>query len=233
MPNWCDNSMKLSHTDVDKVTALAEAMATVDNKGNSMAQPFQHLRPRPEEEQDWYNWSLSNWGTKWDANIIDWSHDDENTVTIYCDTAWGPPIALYDYLCENGWSVDAIYHEPGMCFAGMYSDGNDNYYEYDVTDPDFLNELPGDVIEFANLYDAHQGWIVRELESNWNDEERSDWHKAKSKPEVEGWYEVALKDWQHVQFMEFKDGEWDCYDPKTIAKWRGLAKSPEVLNETI
>jgi len=232
MPNWCDNSVKLYNEDVEKVSALAEEMGRENEEGKMIACPFQHLRPRPaDQEENWYEWNLNNWGTKWDASIIDWERTYDNEIWISFDSAWAPPITLYDYLTENGWDVDAIYHEPGMNFAGQYNNGIDNYFEYDVSDPDFLDSLPGEIIEFANLFDAHQEWIVRELESNWDDEERSDWHKAKSKPEVEGWYEVALKDWQHVQFMEFKDGEWDCYDPKTIDKWRGLAKSPEVLNE--
>lgn len=229
MPNWCDNSVTLYNEDAEKISALAEEMGKVGEDNRSMAQPFQHLRPRPETEEDWYNWNLSNWGTKWDASIIDWSKDDENTVTIYFESAWGPPVTLYDYLSENGWIVNALYHEPGMCFAGMYSpDGGDYYYEYDVTDPDFLDSLPGDVIEFANLFDAHEDWVRRELEDNWADAERSEWRNAKVDPKIEGWYEVSTKTWTEPHFVHFKDGEWDTWDPKSVKKWRGLAENPEM-----
>jgi hypothetical protein len=218
--------------DKAKVSALAEEMNRVDDKNNFIAEPFQHLRPRPaDQEENWYEWNLSNWGTKWDARILDWSHDDENTVAIYFDSPWGPPIALYDYLTDEGWEVNALYHEPGMNFAGQYNNGIDNYYEYDVSDPEFLDQLPGDVIEFANLFDAHEEWICRELQDNWTDAERSKWNKVGHKPEIEGWYEVTTKGWDYPHFVRFKDGEWDTWDPKTIVKWRGLAKNPEMSYE--
>ena len=30
---------------------------------------------------------------------------------------------------KMGFTVEANYYEPGMCFAGMYVDGNDNFYD--------------------------------------------------------------------------------------------------------
>lgn len=229
MPNWCDNSVTLYNEDVEKVSALAEEMGRENEEGKMTACPFQHLRPRPsDQEENWYEWNLSNWGTKWDASIIDWERRDDNEIWISFDSAWAPPIALYDYLTENGWNVEAIYHEPGMNFAGQYNNGIDNYYEYDVSDPDFLHSLPGEIIEFANLFDAHDEYIMRELEESWADAKRSEWNKVKHKPQIEGWYEVSTKAWDYPHFLKFKDGEWDTWDPKNVIKWRGLAEKPAV-----
>ena len=229
MPNWCDNSVTLYNEDVEKVSALAEEMGRENEEGKMTACPFQHLRPRPaDQEENWYEWNLANWGTKWDASIIDWERRDDNEIWISFDSAWAPPIALYDYLTENGWNVDAIYHESGMNFAGQYNNGIDNYYEYDVSDPDFLHSLPGEIIEFANLFDAHDEYIMRELEESWADAKRSAWNKVKHKPQIEGWYEVSTKAWDYPHFLKFKDGEWDTWDPKNVIKWRGLAEKPAV-----
>ena len=124
MPNWCKNKLTLTHEDVSKIDALEAEL-----RGDA-PQIFNHLRPNPAGEWQ-YEWSVDNWGTKWDADLRDWDRCG-NSITFYrMETAWAPPIALYDYLTENGWVVEAMYHEPGMQFCGMYSPKNgDDYYEY-------------------------------------------------------------------------------------------------------
>ena len=42
---------------------------------------------------------------------------------------WSPPIALYEYLVENGWEVEVYYYEEGMMFCGQFVDGEDSSYE--------------------------------------------------------------------------------------------------------
>ena len=146
MPNWCDNSVTLKHEDKSKIDALA---AVLENKEDQ--QVLNHLRPNPAGEWD-YNWSVENWGTKWDVGIIDWERQDDNTVWISFDSAWSPPTVIYEYLVEEGWDIEAYYHEPGMCFCGMFTnEDGDIYCQYDLTDPDFTDTIPTELIEFANL----------------------------------------------------------------------------------
>ena len=150
MPNWCDNSVRLSHSDKSKVDAL-EAVLQSEEK-----QVFQHLRPRPEDqEENWYDWNINNWGTKWEISIIDWERQDDNTIWISFSSAWSPPLALYDHVYEHGWEVEGLYHESGCAFAGIYKDGNDDFYEYDFRDRASLEELPYEVQEFTGLLDYH------------------------------------------------------------------------------
>ena len=121
MPNWCYNSVTLSHGDKTKIDAL-EAELQKENP-----EPFNHLCPRPaEEEENWYGWNVNNWGTKWDVTPHDWEQEDDNTIYINFDSAWSPPISLYEFLESEGWSVSAKYHEPGMGFIGAYQDGFDD-----------------------------------------------------------------------------------------------------------
>ena len=219
MPNWCDNSVTLSHEDKSKIDALCAVMENKEDQ-NFM----NHLRPNPAGEWQ-YDWSVENWGTKWDASIIDWERSDDKEVRIYFDSAWSPPTVLYEFLVEEGWEVEALYHESGMGYAGMYTTENgDDYYEYDVTDPNFLDELPNDIIEFAGLEDAHHQWVVNELEDSWGDAERTEWYDVKVNPVRDGWYEVTTTGWEYPQFCEYKNGNWASYN--TVAKWRGLAQDP-------
>ena len=173
MPNWCSNSVDLSHEDKTKIDAL-EAVLTKQDKMQSEGQvdiPSEdgvlwNLRPRPtEEEENWYGWNTENWGTKWDVNPHYWERIDENTISIGFDSAWGPPTTLYEYLTEQDWSVSARYEEPGMSFVGSYEDGIDTYVEYDFTDPDWRDQIDEELIDFAGLDFAYENWL------EWQEEE--------------------------------------------------------------
>jgi hypothetical protein len=218
MPNWCDNSLELSHEDKSKMDAL-DAVLTAKEAF------FQHLVPNPSGEWE-YNWSIENWGTKWDADAFDWERTDDNTIRVYFNTAWSPPIALYDNLVEQGYKVDARYHECGMCYAGQYTtDGGDDYYEYDVSDQSTIDALPADVVDFAGLEDAHERWVIEDLEERWSEAERTDWIPASTPPVREGWYEVKTSGWDFAQFCKYDELlEWNSYN--TVTFWRGLAEEP-------
>ena len=56
--------------------------------------------------QDWYDWSVANWGTKWNACN---THFDKDNKTIYFDTAWSPAIPIYKALTEQNPNI-------GFCF---------------------------------------------------------------------------------------------------------------------
>lgn len=151
MPNWCFNAVTLHHTDAGKMKALMKRL----NSNESIAS---HFLPVPLEEKDnWYMWSTENWGTKWDFEALDWSRID-NQIEINFESAWSPPIALYNYLVAEGWSVDARYFESGMGYVGRYTDGSDDYYEYDLSDAESIKQIPEDLVAFGNLEEEHEIW---------------------------------------------------------------------------
>ena len=227
MPNWCDNSIRLYNQDTVKIDELEKEMQKKNDEGRSMACPFQHLRPNPTGEWQ-YDWSVENWGTKWEADIIDWDRTGDNELTIYCNTAWSPPIALYEYLTAEGWEVDAIYHECGMAYAGQYtSDGGDDYYEYDISDKDSIDNLPSDVIDFAGLEDAHYEWMEREREERLAELPRTEWFDGSVKPARVGLYEINTADrtWDH--YADWDGNDWGFnWDGEAIipTRWRGLVE---------
>ena len=112
--------------------------------------PFeQWLAPRTEwrgfEVAGWYDWRVTNWGTKWDVVNVEItqslaSHGMEpETMTasfsFNCWTAWSPPIPVWDKLVEMGLSVDADYQDEGMMFEGRWIDGIDECWE-----PEWIEE---------------------------------------------------------------------------------------------
>lgn len=126
MPNWCTNSLTLTGKK-EWIDALVKVSETDDKD------IFMHLRPCIEDAEwysdKWYSWNCDNWGTKWDADEVEVGSCDGECIDLHFQSAWSPPIALYEYLVENGWEVEAYYYEEGMQFCGQFVDGEDSSYE--------------------------------------------------------------------------------------------------------
>lgn len=88
---------------------------------------------------NWYDFAVAEWGTKWDIGNeqVDWSTTAKNEwdesaeaeLTFNFDSAWSPPIEIYEELTRLGLQVVATYWEPGMDFAGVYDNDGDRQYE--------------------------------------------------------------------------------------------------------
>lgn len=86
-------------------------------------------------KNDWYNWNVRNWGTKWDIAVADdekfaeTTLEDNGTFLLYrFSTAWSPVHEIFDILSakyptldfdyeyeeEQGWGGQAIYHNGEM-----------------------------------------------------------------------------------------------------------------------
>jgi hypothetical protein len=133
MPNWCLNKITIAHDDPAMVDRFEQAY----NAGKTCNE----FIPMPEDIGDgWYDWCVNNWGTKWDVGADTGTEKEEryglkatrvgNQLSASFDSAWAPPIPLYDKLTELEFKVRASYFEPGMCFCGIYTDGRDNFVEY-------------------------------------------------------------------------------------------------------
>ena len=110
--------------------------------------------------QNWYDYCVGEWGTKWDAR--DATYDiDGNQVTIYFDTAWSPPMGIYHALENMGFSVEATYVEQGMGYIGYYKDGVDTCGELNQIEVEMDDEYQelGDYFTQAGINHApmHMG----------------------------------------------------------------------------
>jgi len=140
MPNWCNNNITITGPK-DKITKLyTEAKA-----GNGL---LQAMYPMPKELEDttspapkegkpqplvdgydnWYDWRVNNWATKWDVDVenLELSEDGTN-ISGWFDSAWSPPTGAYEeFLAKNeDCSIKALYYEGGMDFGGEWFDGGD------------------------------------------------------------------------------------------------------------
>ena len=63
---------------------------------------------------DWHDWSVSKWGTKWDAYGCRPPMDTGYSLKLVFDTAWGPPLKVFDALRERYAEVEDFH------IAGFY-----------------------------------------------------------------------------------------------------------------
>ena len=129
MPNWCSNNLTIEHED----SAMVDRFVKAYEEGNTCNE----FIPKSEDIGDgWFDWCVNNWGTKWDIGCDNnQAHGLKptrvgNQVTVTFDSAWAPPIRLYEKLDRLGFMVDATYFEPGMAYCGIWHDGDDLYTEY-------------------------------------------------------------------------------------------------------
>jgi len=124
MPNHTDNRVILSHDDSQQIDNIYNIMNTDDTE------LCNYLVPEPRDDageptSGWYDWRLQHWGTKWDIYNATCDRMDANTLVLSFDTAWSPPIPIYDKLVDMGFEVNARYLDEGWLYVGEYIDGND------------------------------------------------------------------------------------------------------------
>lgn len=181
MPNWCNNSVSITHTDPDKLRSLVEAVnakrfldfvipVPQDLTETVAGFPSEELREAHEAKEqsnmekygfkNWYDFCVSRWGTKWDVEAYDTVEFDPAGVTFGFDSAWSPPTGVYAALVEQGFSVTGFYYEPGMAFAGKWSDEDgDQYWELgDMTSEQVRDLLPEDLDEVMCISENMEQW---------------------------------------------------------------------------
>jgi len=159
MPNWCSNTLIISHKDKTMMKRVVKGYnkngllnefipvpkelrdTTAGCLGNkeSYAQRLLEFQEKLNQEffgySNWYNFCVGEWGTKWDIGCGD-GYDkllmkdmENNTLTIGFDSAWSPPLEAYEKLCDMGFSIKAFYYESGCAFCGVWDNGNDESYD--------------------------------------------------------------------------------------------------------
>ena len=139
MPNHTDNRVILSHEDPKQIDMIYNIMNTEDT-------PLcQTLIPMPKELEgteglsdgpNWYNWRLSNWGTKWDIYEAHCDRIDANQLNISFLSAWSPPDRVFHKLVEMGFEIDARYFDEGWMYIGWFLQEDGQLLDYCESDID-------------------------------------------------------------------------------------------------
>jgi len=194
MPNWCNNTVQINHTDPAKMHELVGAI----NEGKFL----NYCRPIPEdlhivagrvgddEDQkqkdlvaqeevnlakfnyrNWYDFCVNEWGTKWEVEAYDKvEYDDahdKHGITFGFDSAWSPPTGAMEYLVDQGFTVKLYYYEPGMAFAGIWEDGEDDCFDIGGYTSETVKEsIPEDLDEMFGISEC-----IAEYEEEENENE--------------------------------------------------------------
>lgn len=143
MPNWCSNTVELTGT-TEQVDALVEYLTREPRPDDyhGLLEYFVPQPQRPTDEWDWYDWRVEKWGTKWEVTVEGLERHGD-TLRMHFESAWAPPIGVYEAAHKKGWQVRAAYWEPGMGYAGEWVDGVDGCIDYDGWDLETLaQEIP-------------------------------------------------------------------------------------------
>lgn len=196
MPNWCNNSVTITHEDPAKMSALVEAMN--DNKFCNFARPvpadlsdtisgsfgdsekqaaLEAQTARNIETHgygNWYDFCVNRWGTKWEVDTKDSVDFDGQTVTASFDSAWSPPTGVYQALVDDGYDVVAYYYEPGMGYLGKFDNGFDETFEISGETSQTVRSVIG--AELDDMFNISESMAEYEAE-NEDTEELTEWIK--------------------------------------------------------
>lgn len=136
MPNYCENCLSIEGNTVT-VNSVLNFVKSMENDFD-----FERIIPMPNyisqvpvdtkeremyEKNNWYDWSIKNWGTKW--NSIDPEVDGDD-IRFY--TAWSPCEPVIAALAKRFPDVGFTYTfcEPGQSFCGgrIYENGEMIFY---------------------------------------------------------------------------------------------------------
>jgi hypothetical protein len=110
--------------------------------------------------KNWYDFCVNEWGTKWDIGADgNPAQDIPSGLMLSFESAWSPPIGAYEKLVEQGFQVRAMYYEPGMAFAGIWDNGDDDFYEYGgMNSEQIAEELPVELDEAFGISESAAMW---------------------------------------------------------------------------
>ena len=105
MPNWTENNVTITSKSKTHLDRLEQRLKSEDNVFD-----FNKVVPMPkniftgnlgDEERkkygslNWYDWSLENWGTKWNSVDAVVERISDTEIDYFFLTAWSPPMEIY------------------------------------------------------------------------------------------------------------------------------------------
>jgi hypothetical protein len=194
MPNWCQNSLTITHDDpamIARAKAAFEAgklfnefipvpQDLVDTVSGYMGDGEDQRKLEAQSAKNrhaygyanWYDFCCGEWGTKWDVADGEVISETENMLMLFFNTAWGAAIPAYDKLTALGFGIDAMYYEAGMQFCGAYhSEYGDDRYEITGDSSWVELNIPSDIDAQFNISEQMREWEEENAEDEDEDED--------------------------------------------------------------
>ena len=90
---------------------------------------FNLLFPRPnqlDEGETILDWNLKAWGTHCEPEVVSFKRLSKNTIDFLFNTAVNPPINLYKFLIDEGWTIKAMYGTSSSQMRGHFTNEEAN-----------------------------------------------------------------------------------------------------------
>lgn len=181
MPNWTENIITIKHADkalIDLIEATkntdAGVLSTIipcpaelcdDDLTTWSHGPEQAARDKKKAAMvekygypSWYEWNIAHWGTKWDLCEPHINRIDDNTIVITAQTAWSPPTAAFETMTERGYEVRCLYCGEGPEYAGIWDNGQDDYFNTTDGSRDAAKKLPKELDDAFNIVETLEGY---------------------------------------------------------------------------
>lgn len=144
MPNNTDVRVYIDHTNKKRIDDMENIF--------SNDYPFNQIIPMPDDIErgnltmdqrkatngrNWYDWSIENWGTKWDAYELRVQRLSDTSLYVMMETAWSPPIPIFEKLVELGFDVSAYYLDEGWMYIGQFECGEAFFFDVNLSDAPF------------------------------------------------------------------------------------------------
>ena len=133
--------------------------------------------------ENWYDWRVNNWGTKWelcefygvDRQYLTEQSEGESTISFAFSSAWSPPIGAYEKFLENNsdCSIRAYYYEGGCDFMGLWEDGVDDCYapsDYKSTDDFWQDGIGSTLDEMFNITESMAEYEAEQEQERLNED---------------------------------------------------------------
>ena len=186
MPNWCNNFITITgpekkinqiqkHTIKGDLLNYFMPMPKELNDTTSPSSASDKPQPMVEGYDNWYDWRVHNWGTKWDIDVYQEGvrMPDPETIQFSFDSAWAPPIGAYEAILDKHDDIGlvATYYEPGCDFAGEWDNGDDSCISISEEDDNFFKNT-----SLGKLLDDEYG--ILESREQWREERNAEVHNA-------------------------------------------------------
>lgn len=210
MPNWCDNRISITGPNalINKISMTVNAeegilnvIAPIPAELKDSVSGSENAKPDWQKKQskelikkygydNWYDWCLNNWGTKWDLceyyadlpSFREYFDDGMSRINFGSSSAWSPPIgALTHFISENeDVDVKCLYYEGGCDFMGIWDNGADECYEPSQYNSESRFWTFGD----GKQLDDHFGLV----------EQMAEYEAEQDREEVQQWYDEGKKE---------------------------------------
>ena len=137
MPNWCENKINFytnGREEMDKLLDFLKGQLIVqdtmsgEHSYEDVEFCFNAIKTQPHDiGEDWYEWRLANWGTKWEPGIECFDLVSDEWLEVELTTAWAPPEGIYEGIAGAfpNVEIDWFYKEPGAKIAGWLGVNHD------------------------------------------------------------------------------------------------------------